>query len=73
MSKVFTVKDLTEKLKLVKNKDVEVVFKSGKYLLPVKDAIEALKENDAVRHPSLGESANCVVFVLGEIPETAGE
>lgn len=68
-----TVKELMDKLKLVKNKDAEIVFKTGNFLLEPQQFAEILKDGDAVRFPELGETANAVVVKLSDIPSTKSE
>jgi hypothetical protein len=63
-----TVKELTDQLKLVKNKDTEVVFKNGSDIYSVDFMAEVIKtEEGGVRYPKLGEQTNAIVMVMKNV------
>jgi len=59
-----TVKEMQDQLKLVKNKETEIVFKSGSDIFEVDFMAEVVKEGPGVRYPKLGEQTNAVVMVM---------
>ena len=59
-----TVKELQDQLKLVKNKETEVVFKAESGLFEVDFMAEVVKEEGGVRYPKLGEATDAVVMVM---------
>jgi len=67
-----TVNELMGQLKLAKNKDVQVVFKSGETLLSASLLAEVVTKNGNITYPSLGEVANAVVVKLDVIKSESG-
>jgi len=59
-----TIKELQDQLKLVKNKETDVVFKNGSDIYSVDFMAEVVKEGEGVRYPKLGEATNAVVMVM---------
>ena len=62
-----TVKELQDQLKLVKNKDTEVVFKNGSDIYAVDFMAEVVKEGSGVRYPKLGETTDSLVMVMKNV------
>ncbi len=59
-----TVKELQDQLKLVRNKETEVVFKNGSDLYSVDFMAEVVKDGPGVRYPKLGEATDAIVMVM---------
>jgi len=59
-----TIKELQEQLKLVRNKETEIVFKDGSDLYEVDFMAEVVKEDAGIRYPKLGEATDAVVMVM---------
>ena len=59
-----TVKELQDKLKLVKNKDTEIVFKNASDIYTVDFMAEVVKDGSGVRYPKLGEQTDAIVMVM---------
>ena len=64
-----TVNELLERLKTVKVKDTEVIFKTagpeGK-VLTLGGMFYGVKTDKAVAHPQVGEEPNCVIVHVTE-------
>ena len=73
MVEKMTVKDLQEMLKLAKNKDAEIIFKTGNHILKPQLLAEALLDGEKVRSANLGEANNVLVFKMTDIPATPDE
>ena len=57
-----TVKELIEQLKLAKNKDAKVIFKTETTTLDLNLMAEVVETNGEVKFPSLGETTNAVAI-----------
>ena len=62
------VSELMNLLKLANNKEAEVVFKTGDYILQPLLLAEVVLEKGTVHHAVLGEKANALVVKLSDIP-----
>ncbi len=60
-----------DQLRLAKNKDAVVLFRSGNQTLELEVMAEVVSQKGNVRFPALGEVTNAVAIKLSEDKETA--